>query len=121
MPHDRGELVGCDVQVHPGRFDRGRLRGDQEQRPTPGSYGPLQREVERDATPRRRSNPQLPAMALDDASADCQPSASAATASARCVHRPEDGFLLLGSDADAVVANVESAQRLLGIGGMASS
>src|SRR6185312_6974133 len=75
----------------------------------PCRYGPLQREVERSALLWRRSNPQLPAMALDDAPADCQSSACAATASARCVHTPEDGFLLLGSDADAVVANVERA------------
>src|ERR1700750_690857 len=82
----------------------------------PCRYGPLQHEVERSALPWRRSNPQLPAMALDDAPADCQSSAWAATASDRCAHTPEDGFLLLGSDADAVVTNVERAQRLLGIG-----
>ena len=32
------------------------------------------------------------------------------------MHTPEDVFLLLGFDANAVVANVERAQRLLGIG-----
>ena len=60
----------------------------------------LDGEVERGAVLRRRTNPQPPTVAFDDAAADCQSSACAATASARLPHAG-NGFLLLGPDADA--------------------
>ena len=79
----------------------------------------LEREVERGALPWRRTNPQLPALAFDDATAHSQPSARTTTVNARRVQPPEDPedvFLLLGWDADAIVTNVESAHRPLTIG-----